>query len=478
MRAVELVFRRAVKAVQLSILFAVIFSVCLTAWANTDDQLKDLIVVVKSKFDGNLKIGAGIIFGTEPDRVYILTVNHNVRHGVGVEQKQADEIQVQFKWMPGEPLNAKRLNSFDDNLDLAVLVVNTNAGSGLHFDWLGNSESLDRGAEVYFIGHPRGNLWEMTVKPAAISKKESARLYFQSDFVAPGNSGGALLNDNRELVGMVRKDDPPYGEAVSIEVILEWLERYDYPILLTRPGAPDSLSSLEAKIQDDVKYDCLLLALWPQQLKGADVIKDLSETIRTVEENPRFSHSRSVELGMLYRCYGGAHLINETVPNSIAGSLPYLNRSLEFDPSQTLLKENVATLDTIYRNKQGDSAALITAMLQVLRGRNDPDIPALTEKLVGVLNGPEWQAKNWLLHEATSPTIYDMLELQRLRVKKEAGQDFIMDVSTSTLAGGLIEVKVALGPHIFLWNVDYNAKTFSAQNGLAKVIEDSVKPKQ
>jgi hypothetical protein len=52
-----------------------------------------------------------------------------------------------------------------------------------------------------------------------------------------------------------------------------------------------------------------------------------------------------------------------------------------------------------------------------------------------------------------------------------------MDVSTSTLAGGLIEVKVALGPNIFLWNVDYNAKTFSAQNGLAKVIEDSVKPK-
>lgn len=38
----------------------------------------------------------------------------------------------------------------------------------------------------------------------------------ESEFVAPGTSGGGLFNENRELVGMVRKDNPPYGETVSI----------------------------------------------------------------------------------------------------------------------------------------------------------------------------------------------------------------------------------------------------------------------
>jgi len=460
-------------------LLAVFSFTCLAAPpGETDEQLKDLVVVVSSKFDGKPKLGAGIIFGTEADRVYILTANHNVRHGVGTEQQQADEVQVQFKWMPGETLKATLLNSFDDNLDLAVLVANVTTGGSLHFDWLGNSASLDRGAAVYFIGHPKGNLWEMTVKPAAISKKETARLYFQSDYVAPGNSGGALISENRELIGMVRKDDPPYGEAVSIEAILQWLERYDYPILLTRPGAPDSLSSLELKIADDVKYDCLKLALWPEGVDGPSIVKDLSGPIKTVEDNPRFSHSRSVVLGDLYRCVGGAYLISGEMKTQIPAALPYLTRSLEFNPSQTLLGQDIATLGTVIRNQRGDVKVFITAMLQVLRGRNDPDIPALTEKLAGVMQSPEMRAQNWLLHEATSPPIYQMLDLQRLRVKKEAGKDFSLDVSSSTLASGLIEVKATLGPIIFLWDVDYNAKKFTPQDDLAKVITDSVKLNQ
>jgi hypothetical protein len=479
MRSVKSSRRWTATVARHSVLLATVSSTCLVAApAQTDEQLKDLIVVVNSVFNGNPKLGAGIIFGTEADRVYILTANHNVRHGVGTEQTQADEVQVQFKWRPGETLKAKLLNSFDDNLDLAVLVATASTGGSLHFDWLGNSASLDRGAPVYFIGHPKGNLWEMTVKPAAISKKETARIYFQSDYVAPGNSGGALVSENKELIGMVRKDDPPYGEAVSIEAILQWLERYDYPILLTRPGSPDSLSALEAKIQDDVKYDCLLLTLWPNQSSAPQVLKDLSGPIKSVEENPRFSHSRSVVIGRLYRCYGGAYLNSGNIAAQIPAALPYLSRSLEFDPSQALLKQNVETLETINRNQGGDIKVLITTLLQVLRGGNDPDIPALTEKIAGVIQGPEWQAKSWFLNEATSPSILEMLELQRLRIKKELGKDLSLDITTSTLANGLIEVKATLGPNIFLWDVDYNGKQFTPQNDISKVITDSVKRKQ
>jgi hypothetical protein len=162
----------------------------------------------------------------------------------------------------------------------------------------------------------------------------------------------------------------------------------------------------------------------------------------------------------------------------IPAALPYLSRSLEFDPSQALLKQNVETLETINRNQGGDIKVLITTLLQVLRGGNDPDIPALTEKIAGVIQGPEWQAKSWFLNEATSPSILEMLELQRLRIKKELGKDLSLDITTSTLANGLIEVKATLGPNIFLWDVDYNGKQFTPQNDISKVITDSVKRKQ
>src|SRR5258705_181772 len=50
-----------------------------------------------------------------------------------------------------------------------------------------------------------------------------------------GHAGGALLTAGREIAGMLRSDKPPYGEAVSIDRILERFKRWGYPAGLGLP---------------------------------------------------------------------------------------------------------------------------------------------------------------------------------------------------------------------------------------------------
>ncbi len=447
-----------------------------------DDRVKDLIVVVRSDFGGGSAMAAGIIFGTEADRTYILTANHNVRRGVA-GQNPAAEIVVQFRWLPGESTPATLLNSFDESLDLAVIAVKQNPGAGLRLDWLGDSDSLSPGDSVFFIGHPKGNLWEATVKPAAVSRHEGPRIYFQSELVAPGNSGGGLFNQNRELVGIVRKADPPYGEAVSIVAAIRWLQRFDYPILLSRPGSANTLAAFESEIADDVNYNCIAVATWPNNDydgKGADIVKRLSIPLAKVEGNPLFRRSLSAKIGSLYRCMGGATLLSGEFAAQIPRALPYLERSLEFDPSQFLLRRNVATLQTAYREGEGDLKLVATAILQVLRGGDAADIPDVVAKIYAFLNSPERQAQDWLLHHATYPTLLHALDLVRLKIKNEGegNRDFPVEISTRALDGGVIEVKATIGPNNFIWEVNLAAKTFTAKNDLAAVLTKNVRPNQ
>jgi hypothetical protein len=476
---------------KMSLVSASLAVVLLPSWAKAPAEeskpIENLVVYIDSRLgDGSEFVGSGIIFGSGPGRLYIVTANHNVRRGADAAQ----DVRLQFKWLPGESFKALLLDSFDNDLDLAVLsVTGVEAGSILEFDLLGSSASLVRGDPVYCLGHPNGNRWAMNTKGDELTRKDASKIYFQSSFVNPGVSGGALLNGNRELIGMLRRDDNPYGEAISIEKILEWLGQFTYPIQLSRTGAPSDLLVLERQIRDDVLYDCVRLAGWPNQdlTIGNDVIRDLAGPLKRVEENPRANHPTNAmppayraTVGSLYRCTGGAHLLvaGDDIPTKIGAAIPYLERSLEFDPSQPVLKENVATLKSMLQNKGGNARELFTATLQVLRGANDPEIPQLVEKMFGVVTGSEWQAERWLLNETTVPSIHDFLEFTQLRIKKEKNLDLTIDVTSKTLPNGLIQVQAKLGPNVFLWDVDYAAKTWTAKNELTQDIMTKIlKPK-
>ena len=197
-----------------------------------DDPLQ-LVVVITGRLGGVDRLGAGIVVGEGGDRLYIATANHVVRQG----GKPVQDLRVRFKALPGEALEAKLLDDFDDKLDLAVLSVADLKRRGidvsaLPFARLGDLNALTRGSEVYELGHPNGKRWRMNVAPDRFARKTGDWLHFESTFLASGHSGGALLNDRREIVGMLRGDQPPDGEALSIVRVVERLRDWGYTVSL------------------------------------------------------------------------------------------------------------------------------------------------------------------------------------------------------------------------------------------------------
>ncbi len=138
--------------------------------------------------------GSGVVIS--PDG-YIVTNNHVI--------EDSDEI--------GVTLNDKRdftaeLIGTDPSTDLALIKIKA---SGLPFMEFGNSDSLRVGEWVIAVGNPF-NL-ESTVTAGIVSAKgrsidilegqDRIESFIQTDAaVNPGNSGGALVNTNGELIGI------------------------------------------------------------------------------------------------------------------------------------------------------------------------------------------------------------------------------------------------------------------------------------
>ena len=137
-------------------------------------------------------LGSGVI--VNPDG-YILT-NHHVVDG-------AEQIKVDLN--DGRTLDAKVVGS-DKPSDLAVLKVET---SNLPVLQLGNSDNVRVGDVVLAVGNPLGV--GQTVTMGIISAKGrqtglsngSFEDFLQTDApINRGNSGGALVNTNAELIGI------------------------------------------------------------------------------------------------------------------------------------------------------------------------------------------------------------------------------------------------------------------------------------
>jgi hypothetical protein len=217
-----------------------------------EEKIKPLIVMITAKFmdPDEERFGAGIIFGLGNDRVYIATANHVVRKG----PQEAQSLRVRFKWLPGEAIEARLLEHSESNLDLAVLAVVGRLGmdfKSMPFNQLGDTNSLKRGDAVYSIGYPRGQPWRANVTPDKVSSRSGPTISFESAFIGKGHSGGALLNERWELVGMITADEPPDGVAVNIQSVLDALSQWDYPVSLNRRGrlasAPNPASTEKLK---------------------------------------------------------------------------------------------------------------------------------------------------------------------------------------------------------------------------------------
>ena len=211
-------------------------------------EAKQLIVMINGEIQGRQVIGSGIIIGSGADRLYIATANHVVRQG----PKKLEQVQVRFKFLPGQEIGAEVLSDFDRDLDLAVLSVKGVQALAIPleeipFQLVGTPAGLKRGDEVFTIGYPRGTRWQVNVSPDLIAGTIGDKLEFESQLVANGHSGGGLFDRDWNLVGMITADQPPNGVAVRIDRVIQQMKRWDYPVELTRrePETPPPAQDTE-----------------------------------------------------------------------------------------------------------------------------------------------------------------------------------------------------------------------------------------
>ncbi|HEU0003122.1 MAG TPA: trypsin-like peptidase domain-containing protein [Ktedonobacteraceae bacterium] len=175
------------------------------------DAAKPAIVQVRTQGRGG---GTGILIN-EDGR--LLTNNHVVAR---------DDAKVEALLADGRSFPAVVLQR-NPRLDLALLKIE---GDNLKTLALGDSTKLRVGEWVFAIGHPWGQRWVVTA--GIMSTMRTAKLgedltthYIQSDVgLAPGNSGGPLLNADGQVVGinaMIFGGD--LSVAIPSSVVSGWL---------------------------------------------------------------------------------------------------------------------------------------------------------------------------------------------------------------------------------------------------------------
>jgi len=185
-----------------------------------DDMMKQLFGNGPSIIPEQRASGSGVIIS---DDGYIVTNNHVVA--------DADEIKVTLS---NKKTYMAKVIATDASYDLAVIKIDA---SGLPFLLYGNSDDVKIGQWVLAIGYPL-NL-ETTVTAGIISAKgrslglnkgtktsSPVESFLQTDAaVNQGNSGGALVNTNGELIGINSAIASPtgyysgYSYAIPVNIV-------------------------------------------------------------------------------------------------------------------------------------------------------------------------------------------------------------------------------------------------------------------
>src|SRR5918998_3589111 len=155
-------------------------------------RAQESVVQVRARGRG---VGAGVIW----DKEGLVLTNHHIVAG----RRRGTKAAVVLR--DGREFGAEVVKRGRD-LDLALLRVEDGPGD-LPSAPVGDSDELRVGGLVYAIGHPWGRRGAVTagiVSGLGVVRGPGGRArYIQSDVaLAPGNSGGPLLNARGEVVGI------------------------------------------------------------------------------------------------------------------------------------------------------------------------------------------------------------------------------------------------------------------------------------
>lgn len=180
------------------------------------------VVLIKS----NNKVGAGVFITAKG---HILTNYHVI--------KDADELEI-FTRLPNSSDKSYKefeIIKFDETRDLALLKV---FDADINFNFIQVSLVVPKiGSNAHAIGHPKGEEWSYS--KGYIAQKNQNYIWHYKDGskmagdtyqiqnpISKGNSGGPLLNDSGNLIGIntfITKDDEALSYSISVKDIIEFL---------------------------------------------------------------------------------------------------------------------------------------------------------------------------------------------------------------------------------------------------------------
>jgi len=138
----------------------------------------------------------------------------------------------------GDYVQAKLL-ARDENYDLALMQMET--ATEVEPIAFGDASQVREGQTVLALGHPLG--LDFTVSRGIVSSSDrtlSGMTVIQTDCsLNPGNSGGPLINENGEVIGVVsfiRREGHGLGFAISLRHIFPFAARHRVALKRVAPN--------------------------------------------------------------------------------------------------------------------------------------------------------------------------------------------------------------------------------------------------
>lgn len=188
------------------------------------------LVYIESFDEETIKSGSGFVYKTDNNKAYIITSYHVVSGYTNI-----------YIYKTSKKKEEANIVAYNEDSDIAVLSIDNNLD--LKEINIGNSDSVEIGNDIYVLGTPLNIDYISTLSKGIVSfvNREitittpyGIKNYntIQVDaMVDEGNSGGPLLNDKGEVIGMMfvkEENIDGIGFALPINYVMNIIENLEH----------------------------------------------------------------------------------------------------------------------------------------------------------------------------------------------------------------------------------------------------------